>query len=204
MHVGERSSASSARKRAIKLKIARGIKDLVQDYSRIIRERIFISGVATYTLLDSRATNSFISETFVKRLKIIHEDLDLGFRVSSPSGMVTTKIVKNLELHLQKNAAARNKKIPHIISCICARKLMKRGWQAFLVSLMSVSELVNQRLDDFEVVRDFPGLFPEEVFSIPTDREVEFSIDSMSGTGPISKAPYHLAPTEMNELKEQI
>ncbi|XP_073061879.1 uncharacterized protein [Primulina eburnea] len=71
----------------------------------LITRWIFISGVATYALLDSGATRSFISETFVKRLKIILEDLDLGFRVSSPFGdqMVTTKIVKNMELRLQEN-----------------------------------------------------------------------------------------------------
>ncbi|XP_073271574.1 uncharacterized protein [Primulina huaijiensis] len=71
-----------------------------------VERMIFISSVAIYALLDSGATNSFISETFVKRLGIIiSEDMDLGFRVSIPSGdqMFTSKIVKSLELRLQKN-----------------------------------------------------------------------------------------------------
>ncbi|XP_073294491.1 uncharacterized protein [Primulina huaijiensis] len=71
-----------------------------------VTRRIFISGVATYALLDSGATYSFIFETFVKQVKIIPEDLDLGLRVSILSGdqMVTTSIVRNLELRLLKNA----------------------------------------------------------------------------------------------------
>ncbi|XP_073041824.1 uncharacterized protein [Primulina eburnea] len=65
-----------------------------------------ITGVATYALLDSGATHLFISETFVKRLNIIPEDMDLGFKVSIPSGdhMFTTSIVRNSELRLLKNA----------------------------------------------------------------------------------------------------
>ncbi|XP_073309945.1 uncharacterized protein [Primulina huaijiensis] len=64
-----------------------------------------ITCVATYALPDSGATHSFISESFVKRVGIIPDALDLGFRVSIPSGyqMFTSKIVKRLELRLQKN-----------------------------------------------------------------------------------------------------
>ncbi|XP_075478860.1 uncharacterized protein LOC142519718 [Primulina tabacum] len=39
--------------------------------------KIFIAGVATYALRDSGATYLFISETFVRRLEIIPEDMDL-------------------------------------------------------------------------------------------------------------------------------
>ncbi|XP_075479381.1 uncharacterized protein LOC142520262 [Primulina tabacum] len=60
----------------------------------------------TTLITDSGATHSFISETFVKRLKIIPEDLDLEFKVFILSGekMVTTSTVRNLELRLLKNA----------------------------------------------------------------------------------------------------
>ena len=39
---------------------------------------------------------------------------------------------------------------------------------------------------------------------MPPDREIEFSIDLLPGTAPISKAPYRMAPTELKELKEQL
>ena len=39
---------------------------------------------------------------------------------------------------------------------------------------------------------------------MPPDREVEFTIDVILGTTPISKAPYHMAHAKLKELKEQL
>jgi len=39
---------------------------------------------------------------------------------------------------------------------------------------------------------------------LPPDREIEFAIKLLPGTTPISKAPYHMAPTELIELKQQL
>ena len=52
------------------------------------------------------------------------------------------------------------------------------------------------------IVQDFEDVFPEEVPGLPPRREVEFSIDLVSGTGPVSMAPYRMAPTELVELKK--
>ncbi|CAA0819881.1 Unknown protein, partial [Striga hermonthica] len=38
----------------------------------------------------------------------------------------------------------------------------------------------------------------------PPNRQVEFSIDLIPGAGPVSKAPYRMAPKELQELKTQI
>jgi hypothetical protein len=43
--------------------------------------------------------------------------------------------------------------------------------------------------DNIRVVRDFPDVFPEELLGMPPKREVEFVIDLLSGTAPISKCP---------------
>ncbi len=39
---------------------------------------------------------------------------------------------------------------------------------------------------------------------MPPDGEVEFVIDVVPGTAPISKAPYRMALTELRELKSQL
>ncbi|XP_075494755.1 uncharacterized protein LOC142532320 [Primulina tabacum] len=49
-----------------------------------------------------------------------------------------------------------------------------------------------------------PDVFVDDVPGLPPDREVEFVIDLIPGTAPISKAPYRMAPTEMKELKTQL
>ena len=51
---------------------------------------------------------------------------------------------------------------------------------------------------------EFPEVFPEDLPGLPPDREIEFSIDLLLGSGPISKAPYRMAPAELKELKEQL
>ena len=54
------------------------------------------------------------------------------------------------------------------------------------------------------VVCKYPDVFPEELPRLPPMREVEFGIEVMPGTAPISKQAYRMAPVEMGELKKQV
>jgi hypothetical protein len=54
------------------------------------------------------------------------------------------------------------------------------------------------------VVRDFPDVFPEELLGMPPDREVEFVIDLLPGTAPISKRPYRISVDKLKELKKKL
>jgi hypothetical protein len=58
--------------------------------------------------------------------------------------------------------------------------------------------------DNIRMVRDFPDVFPEELPGMPPDREVEFVIDLLPGTTPISKRPYMMSMEELKELKKQL
>jgi hypothetical protein len=58
--------------------------------------------------------------------------------------------------------------------------------------------------DNIHVVRDFPDVFPVELPGMPPDREVEFVIDLLPGTAPISKRPYRMSIEELKELKKQL
>jgi hypothetical protein len=57
---------------------------------------------------------------------------------------------------------------------------------------------------NIRVVRDFPDVFSEELPGMPPDREVEFVIDLLPGTAPISKRPYKMSVEELKELKKQL
>ncbi|WVZ97592.1 hypothetical protein U9M48_043114 [Paspalum notatum var. saurae] len=54
------------------------------------------------------------------------------------------------------------------------------------------------------VVCEFPDVFPEEFPGLPPDRDVEFKIDLILGTAPVSRRPYRMAPDELKELKTQL
>jgi hypothetical protein len=54
------------------------------------------------------------------------------------------------------------------------------------------------------VVREFPDVFPGELPGMPPDSEVEFVIDLLPRTAPISKRPYMMSVEELKELKKQL
>nr|GFA34146.1 putative reverse transcriptase domain, aspartic peptidase domain protein [Tanacetum cinerariifolium] len=47
-------------------------------------------------------------------------------------------------------------------------------------------------------------VFPDELPGIPPVREVEFNIELIPGSEPISKASYRMALIELKELKDQL
>ena len=57
---------------------------------------------------------------------------------------------------------------------------------------------------DIPVVCEFSDVFPEELPGLPPDREVEFKIELVPGTAPISRRPYRMPPNELAELKVQL
>jgi hypothetical protein len=59
------------------------------------------------------------------------------------------------------------------------------------------SEVIN-------VVSEFPDVFPEELPGMPPERKVEFAIELIPGTAPISKRSYRVSGPELMELKKQI
>ncbi|GKF81798.1 putative reverse transcriptase domain-containing protein, partial [Tanacetum coccineum] len=50
---------------------------------------------------------------------------------------------------------------------------------------------------------NFPKVFPEDLTGLPPARKVEFQIDLVPGAAPVARAPYRLAPAEMQELSTQ-
>nr|GFB59902.1 putative reverse transcriptase domain-containing protein [Tanacetum cinerariifolium] len=61
-----------------------------------------------------------------------------------------------------------------------------------------------KRLENIPVVREFPDVFLKELPGLPLVRQVEFQIDLIPGAAPVARAPYRLAPLEMQDLSNQL
>jgi hypothetical protein len=57
---------------------------------------------------------------------------------------------------------------------------------------------------DIPIVCEFPNVFPDDLSGLPPDHDVEFKIESLSGTAPISRRPYRMPPNELDKLKVQL
>nr|GEX83870.1 putative reverse transcriptase domain-containing protein [Tanacetum cinerariifolium] len=90
-----------------------------------------------------------------------------------------------------------------VISCIKARKYVKRGCHLFLAHVME-NKTKEKRLKDVPVIHDFPEVFPEKFPGLPPPRQVEFRINLVPGAAHVSRIPYRLAPSEMRELPVQL
>ncbi|XP_028798835.1 uncharacterized protein LOC114754221 [Neltuma alba] len=92
---------------------------------------------------------------------------------------------------------------PVLLSAAQVEKAVRKGCQAFIV-FFSIIEDEAGGIEQIAVVRDYPEVFSDEVAGLPPEREVEFSIELVPGTTPISKAPYRMSPSELVELKKQL
>ena len=75
-----------------------------------------------------------------------------------------------------------------------------QGYLAYVVETVKEGTLV----DEIPVVREFPDVFPYDISGLPPEREIEFTIDLIPETEPISIPPYRMAPAELRELKAQL
>nr|GEV25415.1 hypothetical protein [Tanacetum cinerariifolium] len=73
-----------------------------------------------------------------------------------------------------------------------------------VTSKKAEDKLEEKRLEDVPILREFPEAFLEDLLRLPPARQVEFQIDLVSGAAPVARAPYGLAPAEMQELSTQL
>jgi hypothetical protein len=57
----------------------------------------------------------------------------------------------------------------------------------------SLHHVVERRLEDIHMVREFLDMFPDDLPGITPERAIEFKIELQPGTALISKAPYKMS-----------
>ena len=91
----------------------------------------------------------------------------------------------------------------NLISIISARRLLRQGCIGYLAVVKDSQAKIGD-VTQVSVVKEFVDVFPEELPGLPPEREVEFCIDLIPDTRPISIPPYRMAPAELKELKDQL
>ncbi|KAH0728122.1 hypothetical protein KY284_003987 [Solanum tuberosum] len=89
------------------------------------------------------------------------------------------------------------------ISCTKARKLISKGCLYHLVRVRDM-ESKTLLIESVPIVNEFLDVFPNDLPGVPPEREIDFGIDLLPDTQPISIPPYRMAPAELKELKEQL
>ncbi|GJW03363.1 putative reverse transcriptase domain-containing protein [Tanacetum coccineum] len=114
----------------------------------------------------------------------------------------------NKNLIVQGDRSDKEKKSTlSIISCVKAQKYINKGCPVFLAQVTVKETKDNSKekqLEDVPTVREFLEDLPEDLPGLPPIRQVEFQIDLVPGVAPVARAPYRLAPSEMQELSTQL
>ncbi|GJU41564.1 putative reverse transcriptase domain-containing protein [Tanacetum coccineum] len=97
----------------------------------------------------------------------------------------------------------RSKTRLSLISCIKTERYISKECQVFIAQVME-KKSDDKRLEDIPVVKEFPKFFLEDLPGLPPVRQIEFQIDLIPGAAPVARAPYRLAPSEMQELSNQL
>ncbi|XP_073137659.1 uncharacterized protein [Henckelia pumila] len=155
------------------------------------------------------------TEKFVELHAFPVERLSSVFTISSPMGKDKTSasIVRGCEIQFDSNAIEIDcillgmSDFDCIIGIDALTKyratLLQTGAEGFLVYALDVLK-ASPELADIPVVCEFADIFPDEIPGLPPMREIDFSIELVPGTLPISKAPYRMTPLELKELKDQL
>ena len=91
----------------------------------------------------------------------------------------------------------------NMISAMAAQRMLRKGYQGYLAYVVETGK-EGTLVDEIPIVREFPYVFQDDIAGLPPKREVEFTIDLIPRTEPISIPPYRMAPAELRELKAQL
>ncbi|GKD28840.1 hypothetical protein Tco_1239618 [Tanacetum coccineum] len=130
-------------------------------------------------------------------------------------GMVAATEPKTIQKAVQISSALTDEAVRNG----SIKKVEKRGWHGSFDVTVGMDWLSNHQAEiichekvvripllggKIVVVRDFPEVFLDDLSGLPPVREIEFRIELIPEGTPVAKFPYHLAPSELEELSGQL
>jgi hypothetical protein len=91
------------------------------------------------------------------------------------------------------------------ISTMQFNKCISKGFKVYVIQVTNMLERERiPSLEDYAVLQRFKDVFVEEIPKLPPRREIDFSIDILSGSTPIPKEPYRMSLPKLTGLKIQL
>nr|GEV35246.1 putative reverse transcriptase domain, ribonuclease H-like domain, aspartic peptidase domain protein [Tanacetum cinerariifolium] len=107
---------------------------------------------------------------------------------------------KNMTLVVKSDSGVSRLKV---ISCIKARKYIERGSQLFIAQVTG-KEPAKKQLQDVPMICNFLEVFLDDLPGLPPPRQVKFKIKLIPDVARVARTPYHLAPSKLKELSDQL
>ncbi|GJW33274.1 putative reverse transcriptase domain-containing protein [Tanacetum coccineum] len=198
--------------------------------SNVVTGTFLLNNCYASMLFDSGADRSFVWSTFSALLDVAPSTLDTSYAVELADGRIseTNVVLRGCTLGLLGHSFDIDL-MPvelgsfdviigmdldgeyQLVEClnekVSTQKYIQKGCQVYLAQVTSKKtedKSEEKRLEDVPIVREFSEVFPEDLPGLPPARQVEFQIDLVPGAAPVARAPYRLAPAEMQELSTQL
>ncbi|GKD50820.1 reverse transcriptase domain-containing protein, partial [Tanacetum coccineum] len=158
-------------------------------------------------LFDSGADKSFISISLTSKLNIPPIKLDTTYDIEMANGNLvgTNTIIQDCTLILL-NQPFKIDLMP--IKLGNFNIVIGMDWLSrYQARIICDEKVVHIPIDGETLiirVKEFLEVFLEDLPGLPPVRQVEFQIDLILGVEPVASAPYRLAPSEMQELSNQL
>jgi hypothetical protein len=212
-------------------KVNNMIVEQAQDGSGVMLGTFPINSVPATILFDSGATHSIISDQFVAKHNMLVSPIKKPLLVSPPGGdMKASHLCPQLNFKIMGVDFPSNlvvlkswaidvilgmdwlRKYDGVIQCRekSVHLTSPQGDRIDFIATLSPTgkEIVNSMkgkvLEDIKVVNEYPDVFPDDLPGMPLDRDIEFSIELLPDTAPISKRLYRMDVKDLAELKKQI
>ncbi|GJR18619.1 retrotransposon protein, putative, ty3-gypsy subclass [Tanacetum coccineum] len=195
--------------------------------SNTVTGTFLLNDYHAYMLFDSGADRSFVSNTFSALLDIIPSALDVSYAVELADGRTseTNTVLRGCTLELLGHPfnidlmpidlgsfdviigmdwLAKN----HAV-IVCDEKLVRIPYGNEILIVQGdkcdkEKKLTLSIISCEKAQKYMEKVFPEDLPGLPPIRQVEFQIDLVPSVAPVARAPYRLAPSEMEELSIQL
>src|SRR5215203_4009783 len=202
-----------------------------QEAPDVVLGMFSVNSIPARVLFDSGASHSFVTEDFACTSKIQPTSLKHVMIVQIPGSTTKArKICKDVPIRIHEidfyaNLIVLGTKGLEVVLGMdwmskhhglidCAKKaITMTSSTGVLVEHISEKlprkftcnqSLTKPTLDQIRVVCRYSDVFPEDLPGMPPDRDIEFIIELIPGTGPIAQRAYSMNPAELVELKKQL